>query len=555
MTASSGHRAITPARRLPLRVASVLVALGCVMLLTGAAAASPAGTAEVSLAQPLAANWLSAGHDLANTRTQPDESTIGVGNVGRLAPKWIFTAHGDVSATPTVDDGAVYFPDTGGYVNAVNASNGALLWQTHVPSYPGVTNAIARNSPAVAGDELILGDNFLFAQSSGAHVFAMNRFTGRLLWDTQVESNPAAIITGNPVLYGNEVIIGVSSNEETDALFPFYPCCSFRGSVVALDSSTGRILWKTYTMPALGGRCTRIGPASGCGYTGGAVWDTPAVDPASDSVYVGTGNNYTTAQAAVACETAAVKAGTSDHDCTAPDDYFDSVLSLNLQTGQINWGHKVAGWDAWNFACLLGSGVGWCPAVKGVDYDFGGSGPNLLHVGGRTLVGVGQKSGVYWAFDASNGSVVWDTAVGAGGGEGGIEWGTAYDGTRIYVPISDSFGTPYKLVSGQPDSSGSWAALDPATGGFIWQVPDPNRSADVGPASEANGVVYAGDTAWFVDNMFALDAATGNIVWRFAATGSEYGGPAIVNGTVYWGSGYHVGLPSKKFYAFTLGGH
>jgi polyvinyl alcohol dehydrogenase (cytochrome) len=117
------------------------------------------------------------------------------------------------------------------------------------------------------------------------------------------------------------------------------------------------------------------------------------------------------------------------------------------------------------------------------------------------------------------------------------------------------FGTPYNLVSGQPDSSGSWAALDPATGGFIWQDADPNRSADVGPASEANGVVYVGDTVWFGHNMFALDAATGKILWSFAATGSEYAGAAIVNGTVYWGSGYDEGLPSKKFYAFTLGGH
>lgn len=270
-------------------------------------------------------------------------------------------------------------------------------------------------------------------------------------------------------------------------------------------------------------------------------------------MYVSTGNNYTTPDAAAACESATAAAGTSDADCTAPDDFFDSVVSLNALTGQINWGHKLEGWDAWNLACVFGQGVSWCPSIAGPDDDFGGA-LNLMHVNGMTLVGAGQKSGVYWALNAANGNVVWDTLVGAGGAEGGIEWGTAYDGTRIYVPISDEFGASYKLASGQPDSAGSWAALDPATGQFIWQVPDPAGSADIGPASEANGVVYVGDTVWFGNNMLALDAATGQILWRFRATGSVWSGPAIVNGTVYWGSGYYAGLPSDKFYAFTLGG-
>ncbi len=511
--------------------------------------------AAVAPAQGLfGADWLSAGHDLANSRTQPDEFEIGVGNVAQLAPKWIFTTHGDVSATPTVQGGAVYFPDSGGYVNAVAAATGSLLWQTNIESYTGVSGGIARTSPAVAGDEIILGDNHVLAQQGGAHVFAVNRYTGRLVWSTQVESNPAAIITGNPVVYGNEVIVGVSSNEETDTLIPFDPCCTFRGSVVALRADTGQILWKTYTVPA-NAPCTAGNPPSGCGYSGGAVWDTPAIDPATNSVYVGTGNNYTVPDAAAACQALTAAGDTSDDSCTAPDDYFDSVLSLNLQTGQINWGHKVEGWDAWNFACVLGQGKSWCPSIEGPVYDFGGSGPNLLNVGGRTLVGVGQKSGIYWAFDAATGNVVWDTLVGAGGGEGGIMWGTAYDGKRIYVPISDEYAAPYKLTSGQSVTYGSWSALDPATGRILWQVADPNGSADLGAASEANGVVYVSSTAWFGDKMFALDAATGKILWRFAPPGSQWAGPAIVNGTVYWGSGYPSELQSKKFYAFSIDGH
>lgn len=552
MTRPPVRRDAGAARRPAARLVLFALAAACAAALAapGVALATNLGA---SAAQASGASWLSAGHGPSDSRTQPDETTIGVGNVGRLAPKWIFTTHGDVSATPTVAGGVVYFPDWGGYLNAVNASNGSLVWQAPISSYVGVTGGLSRDSPAIAGNELILGDTFFFEQSGGAHVFAVNRSTGKLIWNTQVNSNPAAIITGNPVVYGNEVIVGVSSNEETDTLDPFYPCCSFRGSVVALSAATGQMLWKTYDMPP-SSTCTASNPPSGCGYSGGAVWGTPAIDPATNSVYIGTGNNYTETDAANACQAAAAKTGTSNADCTAPDDYFDSELSLNLLTGHLNWGHKVEGYDAFVLACLFGSGVSWCPSPAGPDYDFGGSGPNLLHVNGGTLVGAGQKSGIYWAFNPTSGDVAWDRVVGAGGAEGGIEWGTAYDGSRIYVPISDEFGAPYKLESGQPDQAGSWAALDPATGRFIWDVPDPNGSADLGPPAEANGVVYVSDTVWFGDNLFALDAATGKILWRFAATGSEYGGAAIVNGTVYWGSGYWAGLPSDKLYAFTVGG-
>ncbi len=544
MSPLSGSRAVSGRH-----VALTLAVLCCAALAVGVA--PRAAMAQSWFGGP---NWPSAGHDLSNTRVQPGEFRINVGDVGRLAPKWVFTTHGDVSATPTVDGGAVYFPDSGGYLNAVNASNGSLLWQARVPSYTGVANAASRVSPAVDGDRLISGDNFFLVHPGGAHVFAVNRFTGKLLWSTQVESNPAAIITSNPVVYGNEVVVGVSSNEEDDALFSFYPCCTFRGSVVALSADTGQILWKTYTVPVNAGPCTVHSPPAGCGYSGGAVWDAPAIDPATDSVYVGTGNNYTVPDAAAACQAAAVANKMSDDGCTSPDDHFDSALSLNLQTGQINWSHKVEGWDAWNFACFLGTGVSWCPSIAGDDYDFSGSGPNLMQTGGRTLVGLGQKSGVYWAFDATNGNLVWDTLVGPGGVEGGIQWGTAYDGRRLYVPIANAGGTAYQLASGQPAKAGSWAALDPATGKIIWQVADPNGSADIGPVSEANGVLFGASAAWFGNKMFALDAATGRVLWGFPSAGSVWGGTSIVNGTVYWGSGYYQGLPSNKFYAFSVGG-
>lgn len=532
--------------------------------------------AQSAAAATAPASWLFGGSDITNSRTQPAETKLSRDNVGGLAVKWTAPTHGDVSATPTVANGVVYFPDWGGYINAVDANTGAVIWQNPISAYEptGVTGAFSRTSPAIYGNEVIFGDNFNSAQPYGARVFAVNAKTGVLIWSTQVDTNIAAVVTANPVVAGGKLIVGVSSNEEGDATSFGYPCCTFRGKVLALDPNTGGILWSNYTVPSSSGGgdsnlpCTGSsltgdsGP-TGCDYSGGAVWDTPAVDLSNGMVFVGSGNNYTAPDSAVACEQNAQANNTSDANCTDPTDYFDSVLALNLKTGSIVWGHKVAGWDAWSVACFfLPPGVTWCPSPLSPDFDFGGSGPNLIKLQDSkgTLVGVGQKSGVYWAFDEMTGKTVWSTLVGPGSALGGIEWGTAYDGHRIYVPIANSYGIPYTLANGQTSTAGSWAALDPGTGKFDWQVPTPDGSSlGIGPASEANGVVYVGDTAaGGTNNMFALNASNGNIMWSFAASGSVFSAPAIANGVVYWGSGYsHIPgyTPgSNTFYAFSFKG-
>jgi polyvinyl alcohol dehydrogenase (cytochrome) len=522
--------------------------------------------AGLAAAVPPTAGWPFAGNDLANSRSQPNQPAPNVNNVSKLAVKWAFTTHGDVSATPTVANGVVFFPDFGGFINAVDAGSGKLIWQKKVSDYLGIPGAVSRNSPAVDGNAIIFGDNFAGAQPNGAHVYAVNASNGNLLWATQVDSHPAAQITANPVVADGKVIVGVASNEEADAIPASYPCCSFRGSVVALNDQTGAIDWKTYTVPPNSGPCASPNPAKGCGYSGGAVWDTPAVDLGTGQVFVGTGNNYTTPDAAVTCKDAADANNTSDANCTAPNDYFDSVLSLSLGDGHVIWGRKIEGWDAWNVACAFEPpGATWCPSVQSPDYDFGGAGPNLITIGNgkkttETLVGVGQKSGVYWAFDEATGAIVWHTLVGPGSSLGGIEWGTAYDGSRIYAPNANYFGIPQTIPGGGTATGGTWAALDPATGKIDWQVATPGNWTALGPASAANGVVYAGDMNPSGNNMFALDASNGKLLWSFAAGGSVNAAPAIVHDTIYWGSGYaHLGLPpwtgNDKLYAFSINGN
>jgi polyvinyl alcohol dehydrogenase (cytochrome) len=543
--------------RLIVAVVVALAVAGVAGVGGPAAASSPSMVASVpelnapaiAVPPPSVPEWPSGGQNLADDRYQPDETAISVQTVGKLIPRWKLTMAGDVSATPAVVNGVVYVPDWGGYISAIRASDGAVIWRRLISSYNGVAGSVSRTDPVVDGSTLVI------ATQTGADIIAINAATGARKWVTRADAHPAAIITGSPIIDNNVVYEGVSSSEEASAENPDYQCCTFRGSVVALSESTGKVLWKTYTVPANGGKAG--------GYSGAAVWgSTPAVDPATDSVYVGTGNNYMVPAAAAACVANALKLHTSDANCTAPDDYFDSVLSLNLSTGKVNWSHRVEGYDAWTLACLsLPPGVSGCPSPEGPNYDFSG-GPNLFTIVNpstrrpETLLGVGQKSGIYWVFNPVTGRLVWDTFV----GPGDTLWGTATDGSRIYLAEGNSGSTPFTLRGSGPEagrtcSGGVWSALNPATGAILWQTCDPAGAIDTAPVSVADGVVYAGSLARTGANMYALNAATGAVLWSFDSGGSVASGAAIVAGSVYWGSGYsksEIGSASKMLYAFDV---
>lgn len=520
--------------RMPRRLAVAALLSAPALAIAGVAAANaPAGGSQ----------WTMAGANLSNTRNQPTETTINAGNVGRLGVKWSFTtAPGSgVWATPAVADGVVYVPDSAGFLYAIDATSGRQLWADHLPDLsPQLpANTFSRTTPAVVGDELILGDQHpTRTTANGAHVFAINRYTGRLRWITTVDPHVAALITGSPAVFGNRVYVGVSSDEESLASQPGYQCCTFRGSVVALDTRTGTIDWKRFTVPDNGGQ---VG-----GYSGNAVWGSnPVVDPRRGLLYIGTGNNYTVPPGV--CLTP------DQTGCAQPaaDDLVDSMLALNLDTGAIKWVDRKANSDVFPIP----------GGVQGPDFDFG-SAPNLFTttINGtrRDVLGIGQKSGVYWALDPATGKTLWATQVGPGGELGGIEWGSATDGSRIYVGIANNKHTPYTLqgsgpAAGQTITGGSWSALDAATGKILWQTPDPQGAMDLGFISTANGVVYAGSDASSGNTMYALDARTGDVRWTFASGGSVASGAAIVNGVVYWGSGYHIGTENNKVYAFSLG--
>jgi polyvinyl alcohol dehydrogenase (cytochrome) len=470
------------------------------------------------------------GQGATDLRSQPAETKINISNVDTLSAKWVFATGGDVTATPTIVGNVVYVPDWSGHLYAIDAETGKAIWSHQIAEYDGVSGSISRGSPVFYDNSLIISDR-INGSHDGVSVMAVNANNGSLRWITKVDPHPAAIITGPAVLAGSTIYVGISSLEETFADQPGYACCTFRGSVVALNANSGKILWQTFVMPS--------------GYSGGGIWQQPAVDTTRGLVFVGTGNNYSVPASDEQCELK----NPGDASCIPANDYFDSAMALDLSTGAIKWVRRLYGYDVWTNACIRPKAGVTCPDPAGPDYDMGGSGPNLL----ENTVGFGQKSGVYWAFNPSTGALLWRTQVGPGGPIGGIQWGTASDGKNIYVAIANSKHKAYKLLSGRTITWGAWSALAASTGKILWQTPDPTEGAiDESSVSVANGVVYAGSLD-DSGHMYALNGSSGKQLWSFASGGSVLDGPSIVNGVVYWGSGY-VRIPgatgNNKLYAF-----
>lgn len=488
------------------------------------------------------ADWPYWGGDLANTRNAAGETTLTADNVSKLKLRWTYQTSGDVSATPTIENDDLYIVDWGGAVAKLNRLTGAEVWKHKLSEYTGKLSSMSRSSPAIGASVVVFGD-----RKSGT-VIAVDKSSGKLVWKTVVDSDSSAIITGSPVIYGSKVYIGVSSDGELDAQLLPGQGFSFRGSLVALDLASGAIQWQFRTVPQ--------------GYAGGAIWSsTPVIDAQRKSVYVTTGNNTALPADVQQCVSA-----TTDPDaqlaCMADDNYFDAVLALDLDSGALKWSRRLSGADAWTTACLLK--LPGCDYKGSPDFDFG-SGANLISytVNGQAqqLVGAGQKSGVYWALDPADGHTVWSTRVGPGSFLGGIMWGSASDGARIYVANSNSGRDEFTLGPQHTQSwkAGSWAALDVQSGSMLWQVPEYGKAAlnplkdaaTSAPMTVANGVVFAGSPS---GEMLALNASSGAVLWKFKSGGTVMSGPAIVGGIVYWGSGYKhlAGTGNRKLYAFDL---
>ncbi len=507
-----------------------------------------------------AADWPLSNHDPGNSRHQPAETTISPANVSRLAPVYTVTTNGDNWATPVVVGEAVYVPDAGGKLWKFDRTSGKVIWSHSVSEYNGVASSAVRTSVVVTQGLVIFGDR------SGANMIAIDAQTGERRWLTRLDEHPAAQVTGSPIVVGDRVYVGVSSNEGMKFLKDRNAKSNFRGSLVALDVQSGQIAWKTWTMPDNGGKLDS--------WSGGAIISVPGVNEQKGLIYFGTDHHYSQPESVTVC----LQAAPDDWnpDCYPVDARFNAIAAVDVKTGAPRWTFFGAGTRVWERVCgelprvtypFPLHGIGHAAAVRicpppgdFLNWAFAAGSPQVYRatVGGRQreIVGIAQKSGVYWAFDAETGEVLWHTLVGPWSEPGGLTWGAAYDGQRLYVALTNLEHVPHRLLSGTVVTGGSWAALDPATGKLLWQTGDPQNAAAYAAPVVANGVVYVGSMAAAGDQMYALDAATGKILWRFAASGSVGSHPAVADGRVYWGSGFKLfgGAGNNKLYVFGLDG-
>lgn len=483
--------------------------------ITGAANATcsaPPAFADATAAP----SWNGWGPTLTNTHFQPaDQARLTAAQVPRLALRWAFGFPDTTSAwgQPSIVGGRLFVGSQNGTVYALDPKSGCVIWT--FTAQGGV-----RASISIGGGRAYFSDQKGFA-------YALDAATGRPIWRAKVDDHPLIRLTGSPALYKNRLYVPTSSYEEAGKS-PTYACCTFRGSLVALDVDTGAVVWRAYTInePAklLGKRADGVeawGPA------GGAIWSAPTVDAARNAIYVGVGNTY----AGVATAPAA-----------------NAVAAFAVADGRMLWAQQVAAPDI--FGCRPGEAN--CGDKPGPDFDFGSS-PALTKLpNGKDIIVIGNKSGIGYAMDPDkDGAILWQYRAGKGSTLGGIEWGSAADATQAYFPVAD----------GNSPRPGGLHAVSLVTGERAWFAPpappsakctEPARGCNSGQSAAITvvpGVVFSGA----MDGMFrAYSARDGAVVWEYdtmrdfdtvnhvKAHGGSMNGPApvVVDGIVYVNSGY-----------------
>ena len=515
---------------------------------------SMCGAASGGSPDPLAEpRWIGWGNDLANTRFQ-DAAAAGLApaQVPRLKLKWAFGFPGDVSlnSQPSIAGGRVYVGSQGGKVYALSATTGCIHWWF-------ATAGPVRSAVSLGRIDTESGSRpAAFFADSSAVVYAVDAYTGRLLWKTKVDDHSAARVTGSLAVHHGRLYVPVASSEEGFATMANYECCRFRGSVVALDGATGKQIWKTYTVAEVARPTNKnkIGTQQ-WGPSGAPIWSSPTIDAVRNTLYVTTGDNY------------------SD----PPTATSDAFLAMDLDSGKILWSRQMTSNDAYNVACRLPDTTN-CPDSKGPDYDFGSS-PILVTLpnGKRALI-AGQKSGIVHAIDPDQeGQVLWQARVGKGGIHGGVQWGSAADHSKVYVALSDAgiIAIPSTVgTEADPRAGGGMFALSLEKGERVWSSP-PSSCGDrkrCSPAQSAAvtaipGVAFSGS----VDgHLRAYAAKDGAIVWDFDTAGDyktvngvpgrggslDGPGPAVGGGMLFLNSGYAIwgGMPGNVLLAFSLDG-
>ncbi|HEY4359441.1 MAG TPA: PQQ-binding-like beta-propeller repeat protein [Bryobacteraceae bacterium] len=488
--------------------------------------------------------WNGWGAGSTNARFQ-QTAGFSAADVPRLKVKWAFGFPGEltITAQPTLAGGRVFIGSPAGTVYSLDAATGCIRWTFDASSSVRTAISVARVGNR---DLAFFGDGV-------ANAYAVEASTGKPVWKTKVDNFPVARITGSPVYHNNRLYVPVASGEEGAGASPDYECCKFRGSLVALDAATGKQIWKTYTIDEPKPTTKNKSGTQLWGPSGAPIWTSPAIDDKRHAVYVTTGDNYT-------------------EPTTRSSDAF---MALDMDTGKILWTRQMTPNDAYTAACRLADTTN-CPSVNGPDYDFASS-PILVNLpnGKRALV-AGQKSAVVHALDPDQqGEVLWSVRIGRGGTAGGVQWGSATDGTNVYVALSDigRIALTYsQSTDADPKIGGGMFALRLADGKQIWKAAPPVCPADrprCSPAQSAAvsalpGIAFSGAED---GHLRAYSATDGKIVWDFdtareyktvngiAAHGGSLDGPgpALGGGMMFVSSGYASsgGAPGNVLIAFS----
>jgi polyvinyl alcohol dehydrogenase (cytochrome) len=506
--------------------------------------------------------WNGWGANVAQHRFQPAAmAQLSAADVPRLRLKWAFGFPGvnRAFAQPTVVGGRLFVGSATGLVYSLSADMGCQHWAFKADA--PVRTAISIGQIGTPGRwTAYFGDQ-------ATNVYAVDAITGELLWKRRVENFLGATMTAAPTLAAESLYVGTSSAEEVLGANAKYECCKFRGGVAALDAATGEVRWKSVTIPEEPKpvRKNKIGVQL-WGPSGAGVWSSPTVDLERGMVYVTTGDSYSDPAAATS----------------------DAFIAFDLKTGKLLWSRQTTAGDAFTIDCGLPEALKTnCPEANGPDVDFGSSAMLVDLPNKRRALIAGQKSGVVHAIDPDrNGEILWQASIGKGGALGGIQWGTAFDGSRVYVALSDVQpepappGTPGAQPSFvgamrlNPKAGGGMFALNPETGNIVWNTPHPGCGERPGcsPAQSAAvtaipGVVFSGGLDGHL-RAYATD--TGNIIWDVdtaqpyktvnavqANGGSLDGpGPIVVGGMLFVNSGYAFvgGMPGNVLLAYSIDG-
>jgi polyvinyl alcohol dehydrogenase (cytochrome) len=466
--------------------------------------------------------WPMAGYGIHNQRYDAPESSISRTTVGSLALQTTYPMADSVMETLSIQAGFVYASDKAGNFSKINTKTGIAAWTVNMGTLTGQPTTISRVTPTLCNGTVLVAGWSAVQGPSTAYVIALSQRSGKLLWNTLIDSDPGARLYQSPIVYHGIVYIGVAglaAEISSSSGVGAGPAPTFRGSVVALNLNSGKQIWKSYTVPP--------------GYSGGGVWgDTLSIDEKTNTIFAGTGNNFSIPPLNMACILAIGE--TAGDLCQSTDNHIDSIVAFNMSDGSFIWSKQITVTDS------IGCGPGCVAAAPAPDYDFP-VGPQLFTItnGGTStdVVAAGHKSGTYVVLKRSNGDLVWAKNIGPGSSLGGIERPCATDVVLVFCPEMNFINASVTLLDGTVTTGGYWTAMKASDGTVVWQKANPTGAGSLSAMAVANGVVF-GCSLDPTGICLAMNSSTGAILWQYVTGGSNGGGPAIYNGRLYIGVGY-----------------